>query len=130
MAESFDKFPYKSDYWVNKLSIPMSMIDYIKAPHAAKPGEIAEFEITASQFIYPNDELSPLIKGTVVLRLQNEDGSESVFVADKIGDGKFKATIPAEITAKLNAGTTYMVVVTTSVDEETPSVAVAKLSML
>jgi len=130
IAESFDKFPYKSDYWVNKLSIPMSMIDYIKAPHSAKPGEDAEFEITISQFIYPNNELSPLIKGTVMLRLQNEDGSESVFAAEKVADGKFKAKIPSGVTAQLNAGVTYMVVVTSSVNDETPSVSVAKLSML
>jgi len=130
IADSFDKYPFKSDYWVKKLTIPMSTIDYIKAPHSAKVGEAAEFEINVSQFIYPNNELSPLIKGTVMLRLQNEDGSESVFPAEKVADGKFKATIPADVTSGLKQGTTYMVVVTSNVDEETPSVATAKLSML
>ena len=130
IAESFDKFPYKSDYWINKLSIPMSLIDYIKAPNNAKPGEVAEFEINVSQFMYPNNETTPLIKGNVLLRLQNEDGSESVFTAEKISDGKFKATIPSDKTAELKSGTTYIVVVTSSVNEETPAVATTKLSML
>ena len=130
IAESFDKTPQTSSYWVNKLAIPMSVIDYIKAPHSAKPGEEAEFEVTVSQFIYPNNELSPLIKGNVLLRLQNDDGTESVFTAEKIADGKFRASIPANKTAELKSGATYIVVVTSSVNEETPSVATAKLTML
>ena len=130
VAESFPQFPYKSDYWVNKLSIPMSVIDYIKAPSSAKPGDEAVFEINVSQFIYPNNELSPLIKGTVLLKLQNEDGSESVFTAEKVADGKFKAVIPGERTAMLKSGSTYIVVVTSTVNQETPSVESSRLSLL
>lgn len=130
MAESFDKFPYQSDYWVKKLTIPMSSIDYIKAPNSAKPGDEAVFEINISQFIYPNNELTAMIRGTVLLRLQNDDGTESVFTAEKIADGKFRAVIPQEKTSELISGRTYTVVVTSSVNEETPSVQTSKLSML
>ena len=130
MAESFDKFPYQSDYWVKKLTIPMSSIDYIKAPNSAKPGDEAVFEINISQFIYPNNELTAMIRGTVLLRLQNDDGTESVFTAEKIADGKFRAVIPQEKTSELISGHTYTVVVTSSVNEETPSVQTSKLSML
>ncbi|MGP1438361.1 MAG: hypothetical protein ACTTKH_04745 [Treponema sp.] len=130
IAESFSKFPYESNYWSNKLSIPMSTIDYIKAPHSTKPGDEAVFEINISQFMYPNNELTAMIRGTVLLRLQNDDGTESVFNAEKIADGKFKAVIPASRTTELVSGNTYTIVVTSSVNDETPAVQTAKLSIL
>ena len=130
IADSFDLFPYKSDYWIKKLSIPMSVVDYIKAPPAISPGEEAVFEINISQFMYPNNEMSPLIKGKVELKLQNDDGTESVYATEKLADGKFKAIIPSEKTGELKSGATYVIVVTSSINDETPSVASAKLSML
>lgn len=130
IGESFEKYPYMSDYWTKKFTIPMSSIDYIKAPHSAKQGEQASFEINVSEFVYPEDELTPMNEGKVSLRLQNEDGSETVFEAEKIAAGKYKAVIPAEVTGKLKTGTTYIVIITSAINDETPSVATSKLAIL
>lgn len=130
IAESFDKYPYMSDYWTKEFTIPMSTIDYVKAPHSAKQGEPAVFEINVSEFIYPNDNLTPMKEGKVELRLQNEDGSETIFTAEKTADGKFKGIIPAETTANLKSGTAYVVIITSVINDETPAVSTSKLIML
>lgn len=129
IGQSFTKYPYKNDFWTKEFSIPMTSIDYVKTVGTPKAGEDMSFEINISEFIYPDNNLEPLAEGSVVLLLQNEDGSETVYTADRKAAGKFTAVIPASDTAKMKTGIPYTVVITAAAGNETPSVKAVKFSI-
>jgi len=126
--DAFRDYPYKSDYWPKYFRQTITKIDNVKAPTTPSKTKDAIFEISASSFVYPDTATTPLSnKAKVELRLQLLDGTEKVFAAKYSKPGLFTATIPAKELSALKSGTSYTVVVISSLSTEAPSVVPTSL---
>lgn len=129
IIEAFRDYHYKSDYWPKFFRQEITQIDNVRAPASPSRSADAVFEISASSYVYPEIDMSPLSnKAKVEIKLQLE-GGEKVYAAKFSKAGVFTATIPAADMAALKPGQPYTVVVMSSLADEAPSVVSVNMTL-
>ncbi|MEL3906719.1 MAG: ABC transporter substrate-binding protein [Treponema sp.] len=129
IQEAVRKYPYDSLYWYTLFSQKMSVIQSVKTKEPVQKGSDAVYEIAALQFTYPSADYQPMSEGSITVSLQHEDGTQTEYSAQMISEGQFQAIIPAKDLAKLMEGLPYIVIIRSSIHDETASVRVTQFTL-
>ncbi len=125
-----DSYPYKADYWPNKLKTTLTRIDDVKVPATASKAKDITIDVAVSAVQYPADTASPADSKTkVTATMVFADGSEKVYTAKHVKDGAFQVVIPARDLSALKDGS-YTLVVQSAFSTEAPSVVPTSLVLL
>ena len=125
-----DSYPYKPDYWPNKLKTTLTRIDEVKVPATATKTKDVTIDVAVSAVQYPEDTAAPAdntakVTATLVLA----DGTEKEYTAKHVKDGAFQAVIPAKDLGALKEGN-YTLVIQSFFSTEAPSVVPTSLVLL
>lgn len=119
--KAFRDYNYKSDYWYNKLSKKMTLIEDVEIKSIVRKNEDLNIDVLVSTYNYPYNTMS-LADNNVNVRisLQLKNGGEKVYNGVFENDS-FKVTIDRQYLETLPSGD-YILIIESFIDDETPNV--------